>query len=626
LKSDSPDARNISGSPALIANNSSDGVRVGDSGTRVHRSDLDGLRGMAVLGVFIYHLEPSWLPGGFVGVDVFFVLSGYLITGILLPSIYQKTFSFGIFFQRRIARIFPALAAMLLAVLVLSHWFYPKEDIASIGSAAAAASAGLANMKFMMQGSYFRIIPDTQPLLHTWSLGVEEQYYMCVPILLVALRRLSASIRTLRIVLWSMAIASFFLCVAMTSIRPTIAFYLMPLRAWELLFGAILAASEFQSGTCNTSRARFVGYALGICGILACMFMISDQWPFPGWVAMLPVAFTVQSIADGVGGDTNLVKRWVSSGPMTWLGKLSYSLYLWHWPVFCFVDYTLLDRAWEVRFLLKIVLAFGFSLLSYQLLEAPIRLQLGRKDRGRIAFSVFSVVSVLVAAIGVWSWRTEYLNASVSSIASGGIKLSGGADGPIVVLYGDSIGSSQATALSEVVKNKGGTLYVTSCAGSKPLPPSTNFDNLIRFLGTERVDFVIIACTWYSYEDQPAKISNTLRILEQTCDSRIFLVGPTPLLPKSASRDQMRQKRLIRVEEPEENRARRLRVEEMLSKFETSTIKVLNSSEIFLEDLKWIRFYTPQGWQSYQDYLHLSSYGSRMLWNELNTEELFERK
>lgn len=597
-----------------------------DTDTRVHRRDLDGLRGIAVLGVFLYHLEPKWLPGGFLGVDVFLVLSGYLITGILLPSIHKKTFSFAFFYQRRIARIFPPLAAMLLAVLVLSHWFYPKEDIASIGAAAAAASAGLANMKFMMQGSYFRIIPDTQPLLHTWSLGVEEQYYMCVPVLLVALMRFSASVRGLLIVLWSLAIGSFFLCVAMTSIQSNIAFYLMPLRAWELLFGAILATSEFKSGTSDTQGNKFGGYPLSICGILACMFLITDQWSFPGWVAMLPVAFTVQSIADGARRDFNFMKRLVSSGPMIWLGRLSYSLYLWHWPVFCFLDYTLLDSRWEVRLLLKIVFAIAVSLLSYHLLEAPARLALGRKGRARFAFSVFAFVSVLVSAIGIWSWRTEYLNASVSSISKGGIKVSGGAGGPIVVLYGDSIGSTQATALSEVVKEKGGTLYVTSTAGSKPLPPSTNFDNLIKFLGTERIDFVIIACTWYGYADQPEKIAEALRILEQTSDSRIYLVGPIPLLPKEASRDELRQNRLIRIEETDVNRARRLRVEEMLSKFETSTIKVLHSSAIFLDDTNSIRFYTPQGWQAFQDYLHLSSYGSRMLWHELDTEGLFEIK
>ena len=599
---------------------------MGDSGTRVHRRDLDGLRGIAVLGVFLYHLEPTWLPGGFVGVDVFFVLSGYLITGILLPSIHQKTFSFAIFFQRRIARIFPPLAAMLLAVLVLSHWFYPKEDIASIGSAAAAASAGLANMKFMMQGSYFRIIPDTQPLLHTWSLGVEEQYYMCVPVLLVALMRLSGSVRILRIVLWTLAIGSFFLCVAMTSVRPNIAFYFMPLRAWELLFGAILATSEFQSGTCDSSRARFGGYAPSICGILACMFMISDQWPFPGWVAMFPVAFTVQSIASGDGPDSNLVKRWVSSGPMTWIGKLSYSLYLWHWPVFCFVDYTLLDRVWLVRFVLKIVLALGLSVLSFHLLEAPMRVQLGRKGRTRIAYSVFSIVSVLVAVIGLWSWRTGYLNASVSSIATGGVKVSGGADGPTVVLFGDSVASSQATALSELVKGKGGTLHVTSSAGSRPIPPSTSFDNLIRFLGTQRVDCVIIACAWHNYLEHPEKIAEALRVIKEKSDSKIILVGPAPFLPKSASREQLRQKWISRIEESEGDRASRLRVEAMLATFETSTINVSIVSEVLLDDTKSIRFYTPHGWQVYQDYLHLSSYGSRMLWNELNTEELFERE
>jgi len=588
-----------------------------------HRIDLDGLRAIAVLGVFLYHLEPRWLPGGFIGVDVFFVLSGYLITGVIFQSISKGTFSFVEFYQRRIARIFPALATMLIVVLFVSHWVYPREDISSIGSAVAAASAGLANMKFMMQGSYFKVIPDTQPLLHTWSLGVEEQFYLVFPFLLVFLRRCLPSAKALHATLWALGITSYFGCVVTSAWRPNIAFYFMPTRAWELILGALLASSEMKSITTPRATMRLNRYTVSIVGILACMYFVSES-QFPGWIAMLPVALTVQTIADGEqASHKSLAYRFVCSDLMVYVGRLSYSLYLWHWPVFCFIDYTMLEVGWLQRCTWKAVLAIVCALVSFYLLEVPIRRELSVKKRRKFAYLAFALGSMLIVTIGYLDWRNSYLNASIASISSGGRKFVYGSNGPTVVLYGDSVASSQATAVSKVVQKVGGTFFVTSSAGSIPFPPSSSFENFIRFLsGSTAIDTVIIACAWHNYVDDPERIAQGLKLIQRKTEATILLVGPAPFLPKEATRESLRERWADEILESEVDRVLRLRIEDMLSEFQAPKVVFLKASSVLLTQDNRIRFYTNAGRQVYQDYLHLSSYGSSTVWDNAIASEL----
>ena len=184
---------------------------------------IDGLRAFAILSVFVFHLNRHWLPGGFVGVDVFFVISGYLISSIILKDCDRGTFSFAKFYQRRIARIFPAFSAVAAATMVAAYFIYSPQDLASAGAGLTAAMLSVANLKYMLQGNYFALSPDAQPFLHYWSLSVEEQIYMLFPTGLVLLHKYTR--RHSSIILAMAAAASLCSCVLMTRTRPGWAFY-----------------------------------------------------------------------------------------------------------------------------------------------------------------------------------------------------------------------------------------------------------------------------------------------------------------------------------------------------------------------------------------------------------------
>ena len=204
-----------------------------------YRPSIDGLRAVAVLGVFIFHLKREWLPGGFVGVDIFFVISGFLITSILLRDHQRGSFSFGKFYQRRIARLFPAFFTVALVTLLGAFFIYSAQDLASCGANLVAATLSVANLKYLWQGNYFTMSPDAQPFLHYWSLSVEEQFYLLFPALFLFLCVKAHGYRT--VILGALCSVSLFVCIWLTFRKPEWAFYLLPARAWELLAGSILA-------------------------------------------------------------------------------------------------------------------------------------------------------------------------------------------------------------------------------------------------------------------------------------------------------------------------------------------------------------------------------------------------
>jgi peptidoglycan/LPS O-acetylase OafA/YrhL len=204
-----------------------------------YRPDIDGLRAIAVLSVVLYHFNIVQLKGGFVGVDIFFVISGYLITGIINNEIERGNFTFAGFYERRVRRIFPALFGMLLAVLAVGAWLLLPHDLEPLGNATIATLLFGSNVLFWRQSGYFDTTSDFNPLLHTWSLAVEEQFYIGFPMLLLLVHRFAP--RALKPVLIGCMFISFALCVWVQAIRPTATFFLLPFRAWELLLGSILA-------------------------------------------------------------------------------------------------------------------------------------------------------------------------------------------------------------------------------------------------------------------------------------------------------------------------------------------------------------------------------------------------
>ena len=296
-----------------------------------YRPDIDGLRAIAVLSVLAYHLRINMFRGGFVGVDVFFVISGYLISAIILKDIAAGTFSIVSFYERRVRRIFPALIALFVGTTLLAYFFFLPTELIGFAKSLLAALFSVSNFYFWRHSGYFSAPVDTKPLIHTWSLAVEEQFYIFLPIFLFLAHRFFP--RRLRTSIVVIALGSFVLSAVGAYRDPTAAFYLPHTRAWELLLGVLISLDVFPA-----IRGPVLRNVSTICGlglISAAVFGFSAYTPFPGIAALLPCVGAALIIAAGRSGNS-LVGRMLSLKPMVFIGLISYSLYLWHWPIIVF--------------------------------------------------------------------------------------------------------------------------------------------------------------------------------------------------------------------------------------------------------------------------------------------------
>jgi peptidoglycan/LPS O-acetylase OafA/YrhL len=328
-----------------------------------YRPDIDGLRAFSIIAVVIYHAFPSLLPGGFVGVDVFFVISGYLITGIILQGQAGGEFSLAGFYRRRVQRILPAVILVLLFCLVVGWWVLLPYEYAALGKQTAASSLFVPNILFWTEAGYFDIDSKLKPLLHLWSLGVEEQFYLLWPLILLLAARTRLATPYLIAILVA---ASFCLSIVSTGDRAA-SFFLPQFRVWELLAGALLASVIHRPlGAVAGNLAAGLGLALLICAVL----LINRESNFPGWWALLPTLGAALLIGAGPG---NAVNRVLGSGPLVFIGKISFPLYLWHWPLLTFA--RIMEQgepALEIR-LAAVALSVLLAWLSYRQVEKHLR-------------------------------------------------------------------------------------------------------------------------------------------------------------------------------------------------------------------------------------------------------------
>jgi peptidoglycan/LPS O-acetylase OafA/YrhL len=359
-----------------------------------YRADIDGLRAVAVLLVLFDHLHIR-CEGGYIGVDVFFVISGYLISSVILGELEAGRFSILGFYERRIRRILPALLAMLLVTTVLAYRDLTPSDLVSYARSLLAALLSVSNMFFWRQAGYFDAPSAAKPLLHTWSLGVEEQFYILFPLFLVVVRRWIP--RWLKASVIVISILSFLLACVWVGRNPTTAFYLAPLRAWELLLGTIV--SQRYLPAIRGHAMRNLASLVGILLILIPALRYSDATPFPGLAALPPCLGAALLIAAGEHGES-LVGSVLSWRPVAFIGLISYSLYLWHWPILVFqnTNAMLLDRPGHNDRLAKVVVllvSLALATLSWRFVETPFRR--GRFRPGRR--TLFSVSAAAVAAM-----------------------------------------------------------------------------------------------------------------------------------------------------------------------------------------------------------------------------------
>ena len=363
-----------------------------------YRPDVDGLRAVAVLSVLGFHAFPEFFPGGYIGVDIFFVISGYLITSILAAELRQGQWSLAGFYARRILRIFPALFLVLLAVLLFGWHTLLAHEYSQVGKHVAMGAGFVANFAFWFEAGYFDRASELKPLLHLWSLGIEEQFYILWPLLLWGLWRLHAGGRA---VFWRpqrsallLGLASFVAAMALVFLDRTQAFYSPLPRAWELLAGAVLALRNGQ-GHDIFLRLRSGAWQAGALGlIVAGVLLLRPEYPFPGALALVPVAgaFVLVAADSAKGGFSQTL---LSSRFMVRIGLISYPLYLWHWPL---LSYARIIEGQEpsayVRGLL-LLLSLVLAALTFVLIEKPVR----RLPR-RWAIALLMLLLTLVGALG----------------------------------------------------------------------------------------------------------------------------------------------------------------------------------------------------------------------------------
>jgi peptidoglycan/LPS O-acetylase OafA/YrhL len=542
-----------------------------------YRSDIDGLRAIAVGLVLLFHAGLG-VSGGYIGVDVFFVISGYLITRSILDGHRDGTFTILRFYDHRVRRILPALFAMLAATTVWACvWLMPRE-LNSYGGSLIAAASFASNLFFWKTTNYF--LPDAHelPLLHTWSLGVEEQFYIAYPLILVWFLKSRPSHRAYA--LGAMAVASFALSAVLATRAPTANFYMLPTRAWELLAGALLTQAR-PPGRAWLSTAAGV---LGVGMIVWSALVMNASTPFPGPWAVPAVLGSALIIYAGMCPTQGLASKLLSTPPFRFIGLVSYSLYLWHWPILvAFRAYA--ERApqpLEAAGLLLVTLVI--STLSWRYVERPFR----RKDpRGRAwlapsvgvaAIAVTAVVGTTFIATLGWPERlapaTLRLAAmsdsrdpvaetchdrSAAHIAAGDMCVIGAPGAPRTwLLWGDSHGWALQRAFSAYLDKHGQAGFVMTQLGCPPLVGYRSIgtssdcrsgnDAVMKYARSHGVTDILLASTWTNwfmahdrFVDQDTterSVAESQRVLAKSLDMtlaelnaagiRVWVLDPLP--------------------------------------------------------------------------------------------------
>lgn len=499
-----------------------------------YRRDIDGLRTIAVVPVVLFHAFPHWLRGGFVGVDIFFVISGYLITGLLIGDIDAQRFSLLGFYERRARRILPALMVVLAACVVGAAILYLPVDFRSFSASLLATSVFASNLQFWRMSGYFDGGLETQPLLHTWSLAVEEQFYLFFPPLLALLAYRWR--RQLVPILLTLAAFSLIACIHITSKNPQFAFYMLPTRAWELLIGALLAlgAVPYLQHQATQQTLSLIGLALILFSVIA----YSQETAFPGAAALAPTLGAALIIYSGSQGSTWVAKA-LSHRLMVGVGLLSYSLYLWHWPLLAMLRYYAIEEPSAGLRILAVVASLVLAGLSWKYVENPVRRRQVWNTRSAV-FGMAGMASALALAIGVLGFfshglpgrfpkeiaelgstrssktlrsadREHCIGVSVADVAAGRLCEIGHRDAgsaPGFLLWGDSQAETFRGAIASLAENAGEWGYFAGRPGCPPLLDVQRTDAnpvrgclelneaVVRFVREQNIKKVILGARW----------------------------------------------------------------------------------------------------------------------------------
>jgi peptidoglycan/LPS O-acetylase OafA/YrhL len=510
-----------------------------------YRPDIDGLRAVAIGLVLAFHAFPAALPGGFIGVDVFFVISGYLITGIIRDQKERGTFSLAHFYERRLRRIFPALIIVLLATYAIGWRVLLPSEFAQLGTNTIAGAAFFANIALQLQSGYFDIEAAKKPLLHLWSLGIEEQFYIAWPLLLlVAGRFRNGALRLIAAV----GLVSFAVNVSMVHAHPEATFYLPITRAWELLAGAFLTYSRLQ--------ARRWANPLALTGgamILLAAFALSPKTAFPGWPALLPVLGTAAVIASP---SSIINRRMLSSSPFVSVGLISYPLYLWHWPLLVYAT-AVASPLNDTKRAAVLVFALVLSWVTYRLVENPIRRGgFGERKALSLGFGM-----ACMAGLGLWTVAEEGISSrfpqEIRDILSASQQIdrwsrnhclamnedSGFAPDctekahrPLLFVWGDSTSAALMPGLLDLKQKRefGLAQYsISACEPSVRPIGSQHCADINRIalaaLDAAKPDILLLHAIWYPDNEHLDALAATIEQAQKIGVPRIIVLGRVPV-------------------------------------------------------------------------------------------------
>lgn len=552
-----------------------------------YRADIDGLRAVAVLAVLFFHLGLGF-EGGYVGVDVFFVISGYLITSLIRRDLAAGKFSLKDFWVRRARRILPAMVATI-ALTLLAAWFvlFP-DDFKKLGDATMAQALFSANIYYWRQAGYFGGESLEKPLLHMWSLAVEEQFYLVMPLAMMLLYYWRASVRWIFTAMVFVAVISLGVSIWGVANNPTATFYLLPTRAWELLLGAMVALlPALPAVTASVKRELLSG--VGLLMVLLPVFLYDESTPFPGYAALPPcvgsgLLIWANILSHHEGKSTfTYVGRFLAWRPMVGIGLISYSLYLAHWPLVSMVNYANPDGLTLVDRLAMVVISFVLAILMWRWVETPFRLrQVAGTPKSILVFASTSVAMVFICGVvlnmndgfknRISETVNRYASASkdetfrneleIEQVKAGELVDIGVADKNIpasVFVWGDSFAMAAMPAVDQYLKNHGLRGYAATKSATVPV---LNWHQIKRAsFGQETIAYnqavfekinqlgikqVILVSYWSAYDEGSSELSLAMadtmaQLREQGCETWFLLDAPNHSfdVPRTLSRFEM---------------------------------------------------------------------------------------
>ena len=523
-----------------------------------HRPDIDGLRAIAVIPVVLFHAGLPSMSGGYVGVDVFFVISGYLISKLIKEEVEAGTFSIVRFYDRRIRRILPALVFAVMLTWACAYVLFLPAHFADFAKSVVSVSLFSSNIYFWKASGYFQADAQLRPLLHTWSLGVEEQFYIVMPVAAIVTARFLRSKWLL--VFGIAALASFALSVFAMTVAPTANFFLLPTRAWELLIGGLLAMTPPMRVDGRLPRDALATLGLGL--ILAAVLLYDSGTPFPGYTALAPCLGAALIIFAGGCGPT-LVGSFLSLRLMQAVGLISYSVYLVHWPIAVFVRYQTLREPDTLTILAIVIASLMLGAFSWRFVEQPFRRRTGPAlpirmivagGAALIAVGCLGAVSLSTGPLQTVSPQIAALQSSEISWRNGSCFFEDGGAGHVgwqadqcaltpasndpVLLWGDSFAAHYAPGIVINAATIPNRVYLYATAGCPPVlsyfsyarPKCQEFNqHALRHIEELGIRRVILAARWIDLQARGLDgIRTTLDALNRM-GVAVTVVGQSPM-------------------------------------------------------------------------------------------------